>query len=119
MGFKDRMKKAAESAQAATSKIGVGASGEQIEQANLAQKLVQQGVDTPAHIDSMTATGNTDATGSTEYEFKLTVSPAGGEAYAAAARQYIHPSATFSEGMDVSVKVHPDDSSRMMIFGAS
>ena len=80
MGFMDKMKGAAEKAQAA---MPVGASGDQIAQANKANKLAQAGVEAPAHIDVMAATGNTDATNSVEYDFKLTVSPAGGPAYEA------------------------------------
>ena len=72
MGFMDRVKNAAESAQAATSKVGVGASAGQMDLANRAQKLSKEGVDTPARIDSMTSTGNTDKPGGTEYVIKLT-----------------------------------------------
>jgi hypothetical protein len=56
MGLMDRLKGAAESAQAATSRFGVGATAEQMSLANRAQKLTKEGVDTPGHIDSMTAT---------------------------------------------------------------
>src|SRR5438132_12895531 len=92
MGFLDRLKGAAESAQAATSKFGVGASAGQMGLANRAQKLVKVGVDTPAHIDSMTSTGNTDTPGGTEYDITLTISPAGGESYQVTTNQYIYPS---------------------------
>jgi hypothetical protein len=119
MGFMDKMKKAAESAQAATSKVGVGASGDQMGLANKAQRLTKNGVDTPAHIDSMTSTGNTDAPGGTEYVISLTVKPASGEPYHATTNQYIYPSAPFSEGQDVTVKVDPEDSTQVMIFGAA
>ena len=98
MGFMDRLKGVAESAQAATSKVGVGASAGQMELANRAKKLRDVGVDTPAHIDSMTSTGNTDTPGGTEYEIALTVSPAGGEAYKVSMNQYIYPSNPFAEG---------------------
>ena len=47
MGFMDRVKQAAESAQAATSKVGVGASADQMALANKAKKLMNEGVDTP------------------------------------------------------------------------
>jgi hypothetical protein len=119
MGFMDKIKGAAESAPAATSKIGVGASGEQMAQANKAQRLANQGVDTPAHIDVMTGTGNTDATNSVEYEVSLTVRPAGGAEYQATTRQYVHPSAatSFVEGADVTVRVDPDDSSQVLLWG--
>lgn len=117
MGLLDRVKGAAESAQAATSRFGVGASAGQMALANRAQKLMKVGVDTPAHIDSMTPTGNTDTPGGTEYNIDLTVSPAGGEAYRLTMNQYIYPSNPFREGEDVVVKVDPDDRDVAMIFG--
>jgi hypothetical protein len=75
------------------------------------------GVDTPAHIDAMTATGNTDTPGGTEYDITLTVSPAGGESYPVNMNQYIYPSNPFGEGENVTVKVDPDDHNAVMIFG--
>jgi hypothetical protein len=117
MGLLDRVKHAAESAQAATSKIGVGASAEQMALANRAQKLMKVGVDTPAHIDSMTSTGNTDTPGGTEYDISLTISPAGASAYQATINQYIYPSNPFTEGEDVKVKIDPDDPNVAMLFG--
>jgi hypothetical protein len=119
MGFMDKVKQAAESAQAATSNIGIGASGDQIALANKAKRLTDHGVDTPAHIDSMTATGNTDTPGGTEYMITLTVKPASGEPYQATTNQYIYPSNPFSEGQDVTVKVDPEDSSQVLIFGSA
>ena len=79
MGFMDKMKKAAESAQAATSKVGVGASADQMALANKAKRLTDVGVEAPAHIDSMTSTGKTDAPGGTEHVIALTVKPASAE----------------------------------------
>ncbi|MFL5955873.1 MAG: hypothetical protein ACJ756_00320 [Solirubrobacterales bacterium] len=113
----DRLKGAAESAQAATSKVGVGASGDQMALANKAKRLRSEGVDTPAHIDTMTATGNTDKPGGTEYVIDLTVAPAGGAAYAVSTNQYVYPSAPFSQGEDVTVKVDPADANVVMIWG--
>lgn len=117
MGFLDRLKGAAESAQATTSKFGVGASAGQMDLANRAQKLTKVGVDTPAHIDSMTPTGNTDTPGGTEYDITLTVSPAGGEAYHVTMNQYIYPKNPFVADENVTVKVDPDDANVVMIFG--
>jgi hypothetical protein len=116
VGFLDRLKGAAESAQATTSKFGVGASAGQMDLANRAQKLTKTGVDTPAHIESMTPTGNTDKPGGTEYDIALTISPAGGEAYHVTMNQYIYPSNPFSEGENVTVKVDPDEANVVMIF---
>ncbi len=117
MGLMDRMKQAAESAQAATSKFGVGASAEQMALANKAKRLMSEGVDTPAHIDSMVATGNTDTPGGTEYDITLTVSPANGDGYQVTTNQYIYPSSPYSEGEDVVVKVAPSEPDVVMIFG--
>jgi hypothetical protein len=64
MGFMDKMKKAAESAQAATSKVGVGASADQMALANKAKRLTDVGVEAPAHIDSMTSTARPASDGS-------------------------------------------------------
>jgi hypothetical protein len=117
MGFMDRLKGVAESAQAATNKVGVGASRGQMDLANRAQKLTKVGVDTPAHIDTMESTGNTDTPGGTEYNITLTVSPSGGAEYSATMNQYIYPSNPFAVGDNVTVKVDPDDPNAMMIFG--
>ena len=117
MGFMDKMKKAAESAQAQTSKVGIGANADQMALANRAQKLMKSGVDTPAHIDSMTPTGATDTPGGAENVIELTVKPAGGEPYAVSMNQYIYPSAPFSAGEDVTVKVDPDDPNTVMLWG--
>jgi hypothetical protein len=117
MGFMDRVKHAAESAQAATSKVGVGASADQMALANKAKKLMSAGIDTPAHIDVMTSTGNTDKPGGTEYTISLTVRPPGSDAYPVSINQYVYPSGPYSEGEDVTVKVDPTDRDVVMIFG--
>lgn len=117
MGFLDRIKGAAESVQAATSKVGVGASAGQMDLANRAQKLTKVGIDTPAHIDSMSSTGNTDTPGGTEYNITLTVRPSAADAYQVTTNQYIYPSNPFAEGENVTVKVDPDDREVLMIFG--
>jgi hypothetical protein len=117
MGFLDRVKKVAEGAQAATSKVGVGASAGQMELANRAKKLMSEGVDTPARIDSMTATGNTDTPGGAEHTIVLTVSPSGAAAYEVTTNQYIYPSSPFAQGESVTVKALPSDPNVVMIFG--
>jgi hypothetical protein len=113
----DKLKGAAESVQAQTSKVGVGASAGQMDLANRAKRLINEGVDTPAHIDAMEATGNTDTPGGAENLITLTIRPAAGEAYQATINQYIYPSAPFSPGEEVTVKVDPADPQVAMIFG--
>ena len=117
MGLMDRMKQAAESAQAATSKIGVGASADQMALANKAKKLTSDGVETPAHIDSMTSTGNTDAPGGTEHTIAITVNPPGGDSYQVSINQYVYPSSPYGEGESVIVRVDPADPNVVMIWG--
>ena len=117
MGFMDRVKKAAESAQAATSHVGIGASGDQMALANRAKKLMDSGVETPAHIDSMEPTGNSDKPGGHEYIITATVAPPGDSPYQATFNQYIYPSAPFSAGEDVVVRVDPDDKNSVMLWG--
>jgi hypothetical protein len=116
MGFLDRVKNAAESAQAMTSKIGVGASADQMALANKAKHLMSAGVDTPARIDSMTPTGTTDAPGGAENTIALTVTPAAGEPYAVTINQYVYPSNPKAAGDSVNVKVDPADPNVVMIF---
>ena len=117
MGFMDKMKQAAEGVQAQTSKVGVGADRGQMDLANRAKRLMASGVETPAHIDSMESTGNTDKPGGTEHVIKLTVSPAGGSPYEVTTNQYIYPSAPFTAGEDVIVRVDPDDPNEVMLWG--
>jgi hypothetical protein len=115
MGFMDKLKGAAESVQAQTSKVGVGANRGQMDLANLAKKLMNEGVDTPATIDSMEPTGATDTPGGAENV--ITVTTTGAESRQITFNQYIYPSAPFSAGEDVTVRVDPDDPNSVMIWG--
>jgi hypothetical protein len=117
MGFPDRLKTDAESAQATRSKVGAGPSPHHIDLAHRAKWLRTHGVDAPAHIDAIASTGIIDKSGGTEYMIRLTVSPAGGDAYTVTTNQYVYPSAPLSEGDDITVKVDPDDRDVVMIFG--
>ena len=83
-----------------------------------ANRLATRGLDAGARIDSMTATGNADATGSQEFEVDVTVHPEDAPAYEATIRQFIHPSASFGTGMDVTVKVDPEDSAELILWDA-
>ena len=117
MGFMDRLKGAAESVQAQTSKVGVGASADQMALANRGKRLMDHGVETPAHVDSMESTGKTDTPGGAEHIITLTVRPAAGEPYAVTTNQYIYPAAPFAAGEDVIVRVDPDDPQVVMLWG--
>ena len=117
MGFLDKLKGAAESVQAQTSKVGIGADADQMALANRGKRLMDHGVDTPGHIDSMTSTGKTDTPGGTEHVIEATIRPAGGAEYTVSFNQYIYPSAPFSAGEDVIVRVDPDDPNTVMLWG--
>lgn len=117
MGFMDKIKKAAEGAQNVTSHVGIGADQGQMDLANRAKRLMNAGVDTPGHINTMTPTGKTDTPGGSEHIVDLTVSPPGGAPYQVQINQYIYPSAPFSAGQAVTVKVDPEDPSSVMIWG--
>ncbi len=116
MGFMDKLRGAAESAQNMTSKVGAGADAGQMALANKAQKLMKVGVDTAATIDSMEPTGKTDAPGCAENVIALTVTPAAGEPYTVTINQYVYPSNPLTTGDAVNVKVDPDDAQTVMIF---
>ena len=111
--------KTAQAAQAmgGSGTVFVGPSAEQIALANLAQKLVQWGVETPGVITKMTPTGKTDATGSSEHEITVTVTPADGEGYETTINQYLLPSAEFKEGGGVVIRVDPDDRMKGLLWG--
>jgi hypothetical protein len=94
----------------------IGPSADQIALANLAQKLVQSGIETPAEITSMTPTGKSDATGSNEFAIALRVTPADGEAYETTIQQYLLPSAQFAAGGSVIVRVDPDDRMQALLW---
>ncbi len=117
MGFMDRFKGVAEAAQAQTSKVGIGATADQMALANRGQRLMNRGVETPAHIDSMAPTGNTDTPGGAEHMITVTVTPTDGEPRAATFNQYIYPAAPFATGDDVIVRIDPEDANSMMLWG--
>jgi hypothetical protein len=117
MGLKDRLKGLSESASAATSKIGVGADAGQIDLANQAQKLMNEGVDTPAQVDAVVPTGKSTPRGYTEQAVTLTVRPTDGDPYQATATQYMDPAKPYNQGDAVTVKVDPSDRNSVMIFG--
>ena len=92
-----------------------GPSPHHIDLHHRAKWLVNNGVEAPAHIDAMASTGITDRIGGTEYMIKLTVSPAGSDAYTVTTNHYVYPSAPLSEGEDVTVKVDPGNRAVVMI----
>ena len=133
MGFMDKLSGGAgaeewqkKAAEMADSVPDLAAGQSQAEQAAFQQKatrLNEAGVDTPAKIKSVKATGEGAGevagmdTGM-EYEFDLEVKPPGGDAYAATIKQLVLEANKdhYSKGAEVNVKVDPDDPQSLMLF---
>ena len=109
MGFMDKLKGAG------------GAMVPDMELMNRVNRLNQVGVDTPAVVNRMHATGRTDMGGGQEYQFEVEVRPEGGTPYTASFNQYMHVqsmSSWVSEGAGVKVRVDPEDPQSMILWGA-
>jgi hypothetical protein len=123
MGFLDRMKGAQE--QAAEAMKGMGGSigqmanpGAVAAERDKIMKLGQVGVETPATIDSMAATGKTQGLGDPEYEFEITVNPVGGEAYKVTLQQFLAKQVADQYKVGpATVKVDPDDPNSILLWG--
>jgi hypothetical protein len=123
MGFMDRMKGAQE--QAAEAMKGMsGSIGQMAHPGSVAaerdkiMKIGKVGVETPATIDSMAATGSTQGLGDPEYEFEVTVNPVGGEAYKVTLRQFLAKQVADQYKVGpATVKVDPDDPNSILLWG--
>jgi hypothetical protein len=85
-------------------------------------RLNQVGVEQPAVINAMQPTGRSDMGGGQEYSFDVQVSPAGGAPYNATFTQHMHVGSMGSwayQGAAVTVRVDPEDSSSMMLWGGA
>lgn len=109
MGFLDKLMGTAK--QAANP---IGAKSEQ----NKIMKINKSGVDGRATVNSMHEHG-TQLGGGHDVEFELTVHPAGGDNYAVKTRQSIHTQTLegIAEGVDVIVKIDPDDPQSLLVWG--
>ena len=111
MGFMDQFKGAMQ-----------GPSAQDMEYMQKVTKLNESGVEAPATIKRLAATGRTDMGGGTEYEVEVEVKPADGEPYSATFKQYMHEGSMgswASEGADVKVRMDPDDRSSMILWGGA
>lgn len=123
MGFMDQAKDAARQAQQAQAGGAAGMPGpEEMAYMNKVTKLNNSGIESPATIKSMKKTGKQDVGGGIEYEVEVDVKPADGDPYSATFLQYMHEPTMGSwatEGADVKVRVDPDDSSSMILWGGA
>lgn len=128
MGFFSKIKDAQAQAQEAVQNAGglsgmMGGGGgmdmtAQMEYAQRAQKLRDQGVDAPAVVNAIRPTGQQEMGGSQVVDFDLTVSPAGGQPYATSISQSMLPAQleTLQQGATVGIKYDPDDPMKALIY---
>jgi hypothetical protein len=111
MGFMDKLKGTAKQAM-----NPVGQSGER----DKIMRINKVGVQTTATVNSMKEVG-TQLGGGHQIEFDLTVHPEGGADYQAHVSQSLHDATLqgVSEGATILVKVDPEDSQSLLVWGAA
>jgi hypothetical protein len=127
VGLFSKVKDAQQQAQQAMQNAGgtqgmTGAMGgdmsAQMEYAQRAQKLHQQGIDAQAVVETIRPTGQTEIGGSQLVDFDLAISPAGGQPYRTSISQSMLPAQLegLSQGATVGIKYDPDDPMKALIY---
>jgi hypothetical protein len=111
MGFLDKVK--------GTAKQAVNPGGQMKERGKI-QKINASGVDATATVDSMEGVGS-QIGGGHQIDFQLTVHPAGGADYQVTTSQSMHERTLKGvvPGATVAVKIDPDDSQSLLVWGAA
>jgi hypothetical protein len=122
MGLMDNIKKAQEMAQQAAQQGGAGQmspSAGDVEYANLAMKLNQNGLPGTATINSITESGEGSDPVNKAYDIAVSVELQNGESYDATVHQYLTADAVnaYQPGGKFQIKADPDDTSKVMIYG--
>jgi hypothetical protein len=122
MGLMDNIKKAQEMAQQATQQGGAGSaspSAGDVEYANLAMKLNQNGLPGTATINSITESGEGSDPVNKAYDVGVSVELENGQSYDTTIHQYLTQDAVnaYQPGGKFQVKADPDDTSKVMLFG--
>jgi len=123
MGFMDQYKDMAQQAQQAQggqgAPPGMDDTAEMMKMAEKYNKLAQSGIERKGKILAGQGTGRTDVGGSLEYEFKVEITPDGGEPYEATIQQFVHPQNVehFPVGKELTVKVDPEDPTNAVLWG--
>ena len=122
MGLMDNIKKAQEMAQQATQQGGAGQmspSAGDVEYANLAMKLNQNGLPGTATINSITESGEGSDPVNKAYDIAVSVELENGESYDTTIHQYLTQDAVnaYQPGGKFQIKADPDDTSKVMIYG--
>jgi hypothetical protein len=122
MGLMDNIKKAQEMAQQAAQQGGPGAmspSAGDVEYANLAMKLNQNGLPGVATIKSITESGAGSDPVNKAYDIQVSVELENGQTYDTTVHHYLTQDAVnaYQPGGRFQIKAHPDDTSRVMLYG--
>ena len=124
MGFRDKMMKQAQemaSQGAAQAQMGgaMSPSAGDVEYANLAMKLNQNGLPGVATITSITESGAGSDPVNKAYDIGVSVELEGGQAYDTVVHQYLTEAAVnaYQPGGRFQIKADPDDPSKVMLYG--
>jgi hypothetical protein len=122
MGLMDNIKKAQEMAQQAAQTGGAGQaspSAGDVEYAQLAMKLNQNGLPGVATINSITESGAGSDPVNKAYDLGVSVQLENGQTYDTTVHQYLTQEAVnaYQPGGRFQIKADPEDSSKVMLFG--
>jgi len=122
MGLMDNIKNAQQAAQQAMQQGGGGAmspSAGDVEYANLAMKLNQNGLPGTATINSITESGAGSDPVNKAYDIAVSVELEGGQSYDTTVHQYLTQDAVnaYQPGKKFQIKADPDDPSKVMLYG--
>lgn len=122
MGLMDNIKKAQEMAQQAAQQ-GTGGQAapdaSDVEYANLAMKLNQNGLPGVATINSINESGQGSDPVNKAYDIEVSVTLEGGDSYDTTVHQYLTQDAvgSYQPGKKFEIKADPDDTSKVMLYG--
>jgi hypothetical protein len=122
MGLMDNIKKAQEMAQQAAQTGGAGQmspSAGDVEYANLAMKLNQNGLPGVATINSITESGAGSDPVNKAYDIGVSVELENGQSYDTTVFQYLTDDAVkaYQPGGKIEIKADPDDTSKLILYG--
>jgi hypothetical protein len=125
MGLMDNIKKAQEMAQQAAAGAQQGGKGAMspsagdVEYANLAMKLNQNGLPGTATINSIDESGEGSDPVNKAYDIGVSVELENGESYDTTIHQYLTQDAVnaYQPGKKFQIKADPDDTSKVMLYG--
>ncbi len=121
MGLMDNIKKAQEMAQQAAQggQGNMSPSAGDVDYANLAMKLNQNGVPGVATINSIAESGEGSDPVNKAYDIAVSVALENGETYDTTVHQYLTAEAVnaYQPGGKFQIKADPDDTSKVMLYG--